>query len=228
MVAFDDGVYKSYIYKGKCLIKEQSFIQEGSKRLLNGTEIDYFENGKIKGWLNYRLGEIDSVSLEYYENGSLSGKFYHSDGVPFGTWTYYFENGTPKTVVIYGPSSIRFRIDFDRNGKVTFMKGVPLLVYIEKRSISIQEELSIFNEVIDVDNYSSKLLIKIASLNSNQKAEHMVTDFHSIDGKKAFFYEANFNSPGRWVYETEVELIDEKSGAIVTKGVTSDTITVTK
>ncbi len=69
--------------------------------LLDGEQIRYFSNGKVKAKLNYKNGIENGEFLVYYETGKLLLKEFFVMGKRHGKQVRYNEDGTIEKVVEY-------------------------------------------------------------------------------------------------------------------------------
>ena len=84
------------------------------KGILEGSQITYYENGKIKSEEFYLNGKQDSVYREYYENGKIKEDVFFDDS---------YQNNR------------RYEKNFDKNGKLTTEK-----IYLPKDSLLSDEQ----------------------------------------------------------------------------------------
>ena len=77
-----------------------------SQTPFSGRSVSYYENGQVKGKINYKNGKPDGFFEHYYENGQLNIKGNQKDGEPDGLWESYYDNG-----------QLMIKVNYNKDGK---------------------------------------------------------------------------------------------------------------
>ncbi len=80
--------------------------------------IHKYPNGKIKGELYYKNGNLNGISTLYYENGSIKSRENYKDGVLDGLAKYYYESGRIMREEFYRNGNLLFKRVFNLDGTV--------------------------------------------------------------------------------------------------------------
>lgn len=88
---YKHGVEQYILLPGGNVLEQRNFVNG----LIDGVEIYYTIDGKLKELSNYRIGCLHGRRL-YYENGILTDESYYDMGIS-GTSTKYYPNGSIKS-----------------------------------------------------------------------------------------------------------------------------------
>ena len=96
-----DGIVKDYYMTGELQSEQYPvFIDyaDDSRTFLEGEQVFYYKNGKIKSKQQYYNNQLNGPLYQYYENGALASCTMFSLGVPHGDAIEYYVNGEVATV----------------------------------------------------------------------------------------------------------------------------------
>jgi antitoxin component YwqK of YwqJK toxin-antitoxin module len=91
------GKHEEFDEKGN-LIKEQHFnklstYNQDAIHLLDGSSIEFYQNGKLKSSGTYKEGNPDSSWISYHYNGQVHEKGMYSNNLKEGNWEIYNDQG---------------------------------------------------------------------------------------------------------------------------------------
>jgi hypothetical protein len=210
-VLISDGKLKEVIYSGNNVIAEQEFIIAGHDTVPNGSYKEYYDGGELKAESYYKMGMKDSVSITYFENLSIKGFFNRFEGRPIGKQVEYYANGNVATITLAGGyDSVLFYIHFFENGGVDSIKGIPLYVNANSKTITKQEKFVISHNVIKEKDIRSILNIKFISPDGRVVYDSTPTNFYTFQNNQIFDFTGIFDAIGSYVYSANIKLLKGK------------------
>jgi antitoxin component YwqK of YwqJK toxin-antitoxin module len=90
-----DSSMKKGLFPGKDRFKVYTMDENKMEQLVHNTniDVDYYENGKIKSYIEYKNGNCHGKYILYYENGNVKQNSPCKDGKWHGPYLEYYENG---------------------------------------------------------------------------------------------------------------------------------------
>ena len=93
------GVVDELLISGMRNVSQLLFLEEGEGIVELDKEVEYYENGKIKGEGRSILGRKHGRWVYYYDNGRIMRVGNYKGGRVVGKWTYYDEKGQIRLIV---------------------------------------------------------------------------------------------------------------------------------
>ncbi len=155
-IQISEGIYDisgGKMGKWKFYTENGTLSSEGDykENKLNGTYIEYYNNGNKKQIAQYADDQLQGYFQSFYIDGTLYAQGYYKDGLEVGEWRTYYNDGTLKDISYYHEGKL--------NGEYQLftVDGKPAIIYnYEFGSVLSGKFLDKEAKVLQVINYEKE------------------------------------------------------------------------
>lgn len=105
-------IYTEYYTDGKVFAR-RTFKVEGRKEFIDGEDVDYYHDGRIKRFKLWENALPVGRAYEIHPNGKLAYEEFYEDSYKTGTWKYYDSIGQLYLEKIFSPKKTAWSNDKD-------------------------------------------------------------------------------------------------------------------
>lgn len=200
-------VYIKEIFEDNRLLSEQQFMKINDSFIANGYAKEYYSNGKVKRFDNYKNGHRDSVCCSYYENGQTDEIIQYHSGKPIGLQTKYYNSGETAMILINnGISEPSFKMKLNKQGNVTEISGSSIYISANKIHYQLNDTFFIIHIIPKSHDVSCELTIKVTAPSGKIIMDEKITEFIKLWTDYSYVLNGTFGQNGKYLYNVKTRL----------------------